>query len=91
MLHQKIADYNEQMARSTLNRIYSKSCIQTVLFQSDEQAKQAAATLREKGFDVRPVLSPTVPEGRERLRICLHLYNTDEEIRNLTTALNELT
>ena len=34
-------------------------------------------------FDVRPIFSPTVPAGSERLRICLHAFNTDDEMRLL--------
>jgi len=89
-LQYKISLYNQYMSGSHLERIYSDSCIQTILFHNAQEAKQAAATLREKGFDARAILSPTVPEGRERLRICLHLYNTDQEIQQLTTALSEL-
>ncbi|SDE84560.1 8-amino-7-oxononanoate synthase [Dyadobacter soli] len=38
-------------------------------------------------FAVRP---PTVQSGSERLRISLHAFNTDAEIRQLTTILKEL-
>ncbi|MEL7002965.1 MAG: 8-amino-7-oxononanoate synthase, partial [Bacteroidota bacterium] len=42
------------------------------------------------GFDVRPILSPTVKQGQERLRICLHSYNNEEEISSLIDVLNKL-
>lgn len=38
-------------------------------------------------FAVRP---PTVKEGSERLRVSLHAFNTNEEIRQLTAILKEL-
>jgi 8-amino-7-oxononanoate synthase len=39
-----------------------------------------AKFLVEKGIDARPVFPPTVPQGTERIRICIHVYNTVEEI-----------
>jgi 8-amino-7-oxononanoate synthase len=68
----------------------SPSAIQTILFPGNSNARNAATELQANNFDVRPILSPTVPEGKERLRICLHLYNTDEEIRNLVLHLKTL-
>jgi 8-amino-7-oxononanoate synthase len=72
------------------NRTLSTSAIQTAIFPGNQQARHAAQTLQTQGFDVRPILSPTVPAGSERLRICLHTYNTREEITALTAALSEL-
>lgn len=72
------------------NRTASDSAIQTILVPGNDQVKNAAAALQKKGFDVRPILYPTVPEGTERLRICLHTFNTDEEIVSLTHALASL-
>jgi len=33
-------------------------------------------------------LSPTVPEGQERLRFCLHSYNSKEEISEVLQLLS---
>jgi 8-amino-7-oxononanoate synthase len=73
------------------NRTNSESAIQTVLVPGNEQAKSTALQLQEKGFDVRPILAPTVPAESERLRICLHTFNTMDEVRNLSTAIKLLT
>jgi 8-amino-7-oxononanoate synthase len=35
------------------------------------------------GFMIRPIVSPTVPSGQERIRICLHAANTTEQIDSL--------
>ena len=40
-----------------------------------------------KGFDVKPIRSPTVPKGKERLRFCLHSYNSTEEISKVLDLL----
>jgi 8-amino-7-oxononanoate synthase len=69
------------------NRTESKSAIQTVLIPGNQQVKALATSLQQKGFDVRPILSPTVSRNSERLRICLHSFNTDEDIRNLALEL----
>ena len=42
--------------------------------------KNIAEALQQQEFMVKPILSPTVPEGEERLRFCLHSYNSKEEI-----------
>ena len=57
--------------------------IQGLLFEGNEHVKKAAEFIQRAGFDIRPILSPTVPEGTERLRICLHSFNSPEEIKNL--------
>ncbi|WP_375605453.1 aminotransferase class I/II-fold pyridoxal phosphate-dependent enzyme [Flavobacterium davisii] len=63
--------------------VYSKSAIQCAIIQGNERVKSLATQLQQAGFDVKPILSPTVPEGQERLRFCLHSYNTTEEIMEL--------
>ncbi|WP_439879796.1 aminotransferase class I/II-fold pyridoxal phosphate-dependent enzyme [Pontibacter sp. MBLB2868] len=52
-----------------------------------QKLKELALYLQSEGFDVRPVLSPTVPEGRERLRVIVHAYNTLGEIEGLVQAI----
>lgn len=70
--------------------LQSDSPIQCLVLKSNEKAKGVALALQQAGFDVRPILSPTVPQGSERLRICLHSYNTEQEITQLANTLNKL-
>lgn len=86
-IQQKIALYNNLMEDVNLPIIKSESAIQTILFNSNETAKNAASKLQSKDFDVKAILSPTVAVGKERLRICLHTYNTDQEITALVKEL----
>ncbi len=86
----KIILYNELLRNINLPIIKSSSAIQTILVKGNANARKAAAGLQEKGFDVKAILSPTVTEGKERLRICLHTYNSDDEIRNLAEQLKTL-
>lgn len=89
VLQKNIATFLNGVSRLA-NRTLSNSAIQTVIFPGNENSKRAASTLRHAGFDIRPVLSPTVPTGTERLRICLHTYNTLHEISKLTEELNNV-
>ncbi|WP_461451969.1 aminotransferase class I/II-fold pyridoxal phosphate-dependent enzyme [Mucilaginibacter sp.] len=77
--------------KDTSTLLLSDSAIQCLLLNDNEKAKNAASKLQHTGFDVRAILSPTVPQGTERLRICLHGYNSVDEINLLTKTLNELT
>lgn len=69
---------------------HSNSSIQSIQIGGNEKAKNLALVLQQKGFDVRPILSPTVPKGTERLRICLHTFNSEEEISRLIQSLQAL-
>ncbi|MBC3542219.1 aminotransferase class I/II-fold pyridoxal phosphate-dependent enzyme [Rufibacter sediminis] len=49
--------------------------------------RRLAQELQAAGFDVRPVFSPTVPAGKERLRLVLHAYNTPTQVQELCNLL----
>lgn len=68
--------------------VYSKSAIQCAVIPGNEKVKSIALQLQEKGFDVKAILSPTVPEGQERLRFCLHSYNSEKEISEVIRLLS---
>ena len=54
------------------------------------QLRKNSDSLKQQGFLVNPVFSPTVQQGTERLRVCLHAFNTPEEISLLTQKLKEV-
>lgn len=66
------------------------SAIQSVIIPGNDRVKKVASELLSQGLDVRPILSPTVPKGSERLRIILHTYNTNSEIERLAHHLQVL-
>jgi len=68
----------------------SPGAVQKIVVPGNEKARSLSRALAEKGFDVRALLSPTVSKGTERLRICLHSYNSEEELRKLISCLQEL-
>ena len=83
-LHDRIAAFVKHASVLGPNKL---TPIQTVMFPGNSNVKKACEYLQGAGFDVRPILAPTVPVGKERIRITLHLHNTTEEILELTNRL----
>jgi 8-amino-7-oxononanoate synthase len=71
------------------NLFESISPIQCVLFPGNENVTRLASLVQKKGYDVRPIMSPTVPAGKERLRICIHSFNNENEIKGLVDAIEQ--
>ncbi|MFM2326791.1 MAG: hypothetical protein RIR31_993 [Bacteroidota bacterium] len=67
--------------------IGSRSPVQGVIIGDNFKAKLLAEKLLQKGLLVKAMLSPTVAVTKERIRICLHTFNTTEQIDLL---LNEI-
>ena len=78
-----------KMARERLapDAEFAGSQIVPVILGSEERALSIAQALQEKGFDVRAIRPPTVPEGTSRLRISIHADHTEEQIAALAEAL----
>lgn len=68
-------------------KLISDTPIQAVVVPGNTAVKEMATLLRSKGLDVRAILYPTVPAGRERLRIVLHAFNTTQELEQLLQLL----
>ena len=88
-LRENIIHFNQEKKQLGLNPLFvrSKSAIQSAIIPGNKKVKTIASQLQEKGFDVKAILSPTVPEGQERLRFCLHSYNSKEEISEVLQLL----
>ena len=63
--------------------IPSNSAIQAMVVSGNDRVKALAEHLQTQGIGVLPILAPTVPAGQERLRVCLHSFNTEKEIKQL--------
>lgn len=89
-LRKNIQFFNQEKVQLGLKPlfVYSKSAIQCAIIPGNEKVKEIASKLQENGFDVKAILSPTVPEGQERLRICLHSYNSEKEISEMLQQLS---
>ncbi len=88
-LHGNIAFFKLELKKLDLeqNFVKSNSAIHSCILPGNILVKRIASQLQKEGLDIRPILSPTVPKGWERLRICLHAYNTKNQI---STALKLL-
>lgn len=84
-LQMNIAYFSNKI-QSTLSA--ANSPIQIIEFSDLETCKLKALQLQEAGFAVKAILPPTVPMGSQRLRICIHAFNTKEEIDGLITLLS---
>ena len=60
-----------------------------VVVPGNAAVRAVANAMQDDGFDVRPIVSPTVPKGTERIRICLHEFNTEEEVKGLVKSLQK--
>ena len=61
--------------------------IQIISLPGNEAVMAAEMACREAGLLVKGIRSPTVAEGSERLRVCLHAFNTEAEIVRLVEVL----
>jgi 8-amino-7-oxononanoate synthase len=90
LLRENIIHFNQEKNLLGLKPMFvrSKSAIQSAIIPGNQNVKTIASQLQEKGFDVKAILSPTVPEGQERLRFCLHSFNSKEEISVVLSLLS---
>jgi len=88
-LQENIKFFKSEATRLKLqnNFIKSDSAIHCCIIPGNDEIKIIANQFQEKGFNVKPILSPTVIKGSERLRFCLHSYNSKEEITSLLQLL----
>lgn len=88
-LHQNIKFFKSEINKNKLQNhfIESVSAIHCCIISGNERVKSIALNLQENGFDIKPILSPTVPKDEERLRFCLHAYNSKEDISEVLNRL----
>lgn len=88
MLQERIAFFNFKKKQSgTGNWLPSNSAIQSLICGNNNAARQLASFLEDNGINVSAILHPTVPPGTERIRICLHAFNTEKEIEYLFNTI----
>lgn len=89
MLKNNIGYFRTEVIKNDLQHIFTESlsAIQACVIAGNTNVKRMASELQHKGFAVKPILSPTVPAGSERLRFCLHAYNSKQEISEVLKVL----
>lgn len=70
---------------------HENSPIQAIIIPDNHQLRILKNKLSDNGFLTYAIFSPTVKEGTERLRICLHSFNKTEEIIGLTNIIKDFT
>lgn len=88
-LKKNILFFKEKIVENKLQHLFveSDSAIQCCLISGNKKVKDIAGALQKKGYQLKPILSPTVPKGKERLRFCLHSYNIKGEIAEVLRLL----
>lgn len=91
-LQSVISTFTDQIITQHLKShfIPSQTAIQSFLIAGNTEAKAFANSLQLQGFGVKAILYPTVPKGKERIRICLHSFNTEKEIYDLLESIKKL-
>jgi 8-amino-7-oxononanoate synthase len=70
--------------------IQSNSAIQSCIIPDNNRVKYTAQLLQKEGFDIKAILAPTVENGQQCLRFCLHSFNTEQEIKKILILLNQI-
>lgn len=79
-LFENISYFKSKCVTSSFNFLSSDSPIQILLLSGNDAVKKLAEKIQKNDISVKAIMSPTVPEGKERIRICLHSFNTKSEI-----------
>ncbi len=66
------------------------SPIQIIRIPKIDVLKNVVSKMQNENLAVKPIFSPTVPIGMEGLRICIHSFNTRQQLDKLLTVLNSL-
>jgi len=86
-LTENIAYFRHLAEKKSLAFLKSHSAIQSMITGS--RVMDTVQHLHKKNLDVSGIRPPTVKGGTERIRICLHAFNTKSEIDLLCNALAE--
>lgn len=90
-LFERILQFRNELVNSKFELISEiNSPIQVLRIGSVEQSISISEKLFKNDFAVKAILSPTVPTGEEGLRVCIHSFNTLDEIHALINLLNSL-
>lgn len=86
-LLQKAQIFRQALERAGICALPGESQIVAVVVGGNENTVRAAAALRQLGYLVPAIRSPTVPQGTERLRFSLTLGHDDAELLEVVAAL----
>lgn len=92
-LQERIRFFKAEVEKNGLKEFFipSDSAIHCCLIPGNVRVKKISEDLEAAGFGVKAILSPTVPAGKERLRFCVHSYNSEDEISRVLKLLSNFT
>ncbi|CAJ0830943.1 731_t:CDS:2 [Entrophospora sp. SA101] len=82
--------YNNLIGIKCAYKIMSSELGDQVIIRN-ENVVFLSRLLQKSGYNVKAVRSPTVPIGKERIRICIHADNTEDQIKSLVKIIEENT
>ncbi|GAA3632539.1 aminotransferase class I/II-fold pyridoxal phosphate-dependent enzyme [Flavivirga jejuensis] len=88
-LHKNMAHFKNEIIKNGLQNYFieSHSAIHSCIISGNDTVKRIAQKFQELGFNIKPILSPTVPKEQERLRFCLHAFNSEGDISDVLKLL----
>ena len=93
VLQERIAFFREKMPLfPSTEQVYfmdSQSSIQGLIVKDTQRLRNLSSLLQTQGLGIKPIYAPTVPKGEERLRICLHSFNSQAEIEQLFSLITQ--
>lgn len=89
-LAQRIAQFKQRAAELGLPLMASDTAIQPLLIGDSARAMAISEQLSSRGFMVGAIRPPTVPRDTARLRITLSAAHSEQQVRQLLDALNEV-
>ena len=88
-LLQENINYFYKTTSTNAKFIKSQSPIHSFVVGSNTGADALEHQLSQKNIYAKAIKSPTVKEGTERVRFCIHAFNTKQEIDLLVEVLKE--
>ncbi|KQV51727.1 8-amino-7-oxononanoate synthase [Massilia sp. Root335] len=85
-----IAQLDDGLRLERWQRPASTTAIQPIIIGANDEAMAAAARLHGQGLWVPAIRPPTVAVGTARLRVTLSAAHTEQDVAQLTAALNQL-
>ena len=90
-LRHNISFFHSLLSKKLQSKLISSSSpIQCILIPENETVKKIEVGLQKKGLNIRAIMHPTVEKGKERIRICIHSFNSEKEIKMCVSSLEKL-
>jgi 8-amino-7-oxononanoate synthase len=85
-----ISSFSERVrASDSCEYLPSSSPIQAAIVPGNETALAVERALHKAGFFARAIRPPTIPAGRERIRICIHSFNSTDELLGAISVMED--